>query len=65
MLGEGFSEGLHRALGLRVRILLRDGLEGRSRASANVEHVDGWRRLVGDLVGERMDISHLVGEFAP
>ena len=36
-------------------------MEGRSRASANVEHVDGqWR-----LVGERKDVSHLVGEFAP
>ena len=23
------------------------------------------RELVGDLVGERMDISHLVGEFSP
>jgi len=23
------------------------------------------RELVGDLVGERMDISNLVGEFAP
>ena len=65
MLGEGFGEGLHRALGLGVRILLRDGLEGRSRASADMEHVDGRRRLVGDLVGERMDVSHLVGEFAP
>ena len=40
LLGEGFGEGLRRALGLRVWILLRDGLEGRSRASANMEHVD-------------------------
>ena len=65
MLGEGFGEGLRRALRLGVWILLWDGLEGRSRASADVEHVDGQRRLVGDLVGERIDVSHLVGEFAP
>ena len=65
LLGEGFGEGLRRALGLRVRILLRDGLEGRSGASADVEHVDGRRRLVGDLVGGRMDISNLVSESAP
>ena len=65
MLGEGFNEGLRRALRLGARILLRDGLEGRSRALADVEHVNGQWRLVGDLVGERMDVSHLVGEFAP
>ena len=64
MLGEGFGEGLRRALGLGVWILLQDGLEGCSGASANVEHVDGQWRLVGDLVGERMDVSHLVGEIA-
>ena len=52
LLGEGFSKGLHRALELGVRILLRDCLEGRSRASANMEHVDGRWRLVSDLVGE-------------
>ena len=61
LLGEGFGEGLRRALGLGARILLQDGLEGRSRASADVEHVDGRRRLVS----ERMDVSHLIGEFAP
>ena len=65
LLGDGFGEGLRGALGLGAQILLRDGLEGRSGASADVEHVDGRRRLVGDLVGERMDVSHLVGEFAP
>ena len=27
--------------------------------SADVEHVDDRWRLVGDLVGERMDVSHL------
>jgi len=41
LVGEGFGEGLRRALGLGVWILLRDGLEGRSRASVDVEHVDG------------------------
>jgi len=65
LLSEGFGEGLRRALGLRVWILLWDGLEGHSRASADVEHVDGRWRLVSDLVGERMDVSHLVSEFAP
>ena len=65
MLSEGFGESLRRALGLRVWIHLRDGLKGRSRAPTDVGHVDGRRRLVGDLFGERMDISHLVGEFAP
>ena len=30
-----------------------------------MEHVDGRWRLVSDLVGERMDVSHLVSEFAP
>ena len=65
MLGEGFGEGLRRSLGIGVRILLQDGLEGHSRASADVEHFDGQWRLVGDLVIERIDISHLVGEFAP
>ena len=32
--GEGFGEGLRRALGLGAWILLRDGLEGRPRAPA-------------------------------
>ena len=40
-------------------------MEGRSGVSDDVEHVDGRQRLVGDLVDERMDVSHLVGEFAP
>ena len=65
MLDEGFGEGLRRALGLGLRILLWDGLEGRSGASGDVEHVDGWRRLDGNLVGEWMSASHLVSEFAP
>jgi len=30
-----------------------------------MEHVDGRWRLVGELVGERMSVSHLVDEFAP
>ena len=65
MLGEGFGEGLHGDLGFGVRIFLQDGLEGCSRASAGVQHVDLRRKLIGDLVGERMDFSHLVSEFAP
>ena len=65
LLGEGFDEGLRRALGLGVRIFLQDGLEGCFRASADVQHVDSRRRLVGDLVGEGMDITNLVSEFAP
>ena len=36
LLDEGFGEGLRRALGLRVWILLQDGLEGRSGASVDV-----------------------------
>ena len=65
LLSEGFSEGLHGALGFGVRIFLQDGLEGCSGASVGVQHVDDRRELIGDLVGERMDIPHLVGEFAP
>ena len=36
LLGEGFGEGLRRALRLEARIFLRDGLEGRSGALAYV-----------------------------
>ena len=36
LLGEGFGEGLRRALRLGARIFLRDGLEGRFRALAYV-----------------------------
>ena len=65
LLGEGFGEGLRGALRFGVRTFLQDGLEGCSGASAGVHHVDHRRELVGDLVGEKMDILHLVGEFAP
>ena len=65
LFGGGFSDSLRRALGLRVWILLQDGLEGCSRASADVQHVDDRWRLVGDLVDGRMDISNLVSESAP
>jgi len=34
LLGECFGKGLHRAQRLGAQIFLRDGLEGRSRASA-------------------------------
>ena len=36
LLGGGFGESLHRALGLGVWILLQDGLEGCSGTSADV-----------------------------
>ena len=61
MLDEGFGEGLRRALGHGVRIFLQDGLEGCSGASTGVQHIDRQR----ELVGERMYIPHLVGEFSP
>ena len=41
LLDEGFDEGLRRALGHGVRIFLQDGLEGCSRALADMQHVDG------------------------
>ena len=41
LFGGGFGDSLRRALGLRVWILLQDGLEGCSGASADVQHVDG------------------------
>ena len=63
--GGGFGDSLRRALGLRVWIFLQDGLEGCFGASADLQHVHSRRELVGDLVGERIDVSHLVGEFAP
>ena len=65
LLGEGFGEGLRGALRVEVQTFLQDGLEGRSEASAGVQHVDRRWKVVGDLVGERMDNLHLVGEFAP
>ena len=65
MLSGGFSEGLYGVLGLRAWTLLQYGVEGHPRVLANMEHVDGRRRLVDELVGERMSVSHLVGEFAP
>ena len=36
LLGEGFGEGLRRALGLGVWIFLQDGLEGSSESSTDV-----------------------------
>ena len=65
LFGGGFGDSLRSALGLEVWILLQDGLEGCSRASADVYLVDSRRELVSNLVGERMDISNLVGDFAP
>ena len=37
---------------LGVWIFLKDSLEGCSGTSAGVQHVDGWWKLVGELVGE-------------
>ena len=65
LLGEGLGEGLRGALRFGVQTFLQDGLEGCSGASAGVQHVDRRWELIGDLVGERMDIPHLVSEFAP
>ena len=58
--GGGFGDSLCGALGLRAWILLQDGVKGCFGASANVQHVDSRRELVGDLVSERMDISNQV-----
>ena len=63
--GGGFGDSLCRALGLGVWIFLQDGLEGCFGASADMGHVDNRQELVDDLVSGRMDISNLVGEFAP
>ena len=63
--GGGFGDSLYGALELGVWTFVQDGLEGCFRASADVYHVDSRRELVGDLVGERMDVPHLVGEFTP
>ena len=63
--GGGFGDILRGALGLGIWILLQDGLEGCFRTSADLQHVDSRRKLVYDLVGERIDVSHLVGEFGP
>jgi len=65
LLGEGFGEGLRRALRLGAHIFLRDGLEGCSVALAGMQHVDHLRELVGDLVGEGMDVPPLISELAP
>ena len=65
LLGEGFGEGLRRALRLGAQIFLRDGLEGCSVVSMGVHHVDHQQELVGDLVGKGMDVPHLIGELAP
>ena len=57
----GFVDSLRRALGLGAWVFLQDGVEGCFGASADVQHVDSRR----ELVDERIDVSHLVGEFAP
>ena len=56
----GFSNSLRRALGLRVWIFLQDGVEGFFGTLADLQHIDSRRELVGDQVGERIDVSNLV-----
>ena len=65
MFNGGFGDGLYGVLGLGAWTLLQDGVEGCPRVPTDMEHVDGRRKLVGELVDERMSVSHLVGEFAP
>jgi len=52
LLGESLGEGLGGSLRFGVRIFLEDSLEGCSEIPAGVQHVDGWWKLVGELVGE-------------
>ena len=40
-------------------------MEGFFGTLADLQHVDSRRELVGDKVSERIDVSNLVGEFAP
>ena len=63
--GGGFGDNLYRALGLRVWIFLQHGVEGFFGTLADLHHIDNRRELVGDRVGERIDVSNLVGEFVP
>ena len=63
--GGGFNDNLRRALGLRVWIFLHDGVEGFFGMLADLQHVDSRREFIGDRVGERIDVSNLVGEFVP
>ena len=63
--GGGFGNNLRRALGLRVWIFLQNGVEGFFGMLADLQHVDSLRELIGDRVGERIDVSNLVGEFVP
>jgi len=52
LLGESLGEGLGGSLRFGVRIFLEDSLEGCSEIPAGVQHVDGWWKLVSELVGE-------------
>ena len=63
--GDGFGESLRRALRLGVWIFLQDGVEGCFGTSTDLQHIHSRRELVGDRVDERIDVSHLVDEFAP
>ena len=63
--GSSFDDNLRRALGLRVWIFLQDGVEGFFGTLADLQHIDNRRELVGDRVGERIDVSNLVDEIIP
>ena len=40
-------------------------MEGFFEALADLQHIDNRRELVGDRVGERIDVSNLVDEIIP
>ena len=40
-------------------------MEGFFGTLADLEHIDSRGELVGDRVGERIDVSNLVGKFVP
>ena len=63
--GGGFGDSLRRALGLGVWVFLQDGLEGCFGTSTDLQHVDSRQELVNDPIGDRIDVSHLIDEFAP
>ena len=63
--GGDFGDNLRRALGLRVWIFLQDGVEGFFGMLADLQHIDSRRELVGNRIGERVDVSNQVGEFVP
>jgi len=63
--GSDINDDLCRALRLGVQTALWDRAERSFVMLADLQHVDSRRVLVGDVVGERIDIPKLVDEFAP